>query len=98
MDTVGHLRNMIIEEFELDPDKVQPDTDLTALGIDSLSVIEFLFKIEDTFKVTLPDRRVEEMKGPNPATPSYTIRGLAAQLDDLLAAQKTQPDSAGLPT
>ena len=73
MDTVDHLRNMIIEEFELDPDKVQPDTDLTALGIDSLSVIEFLFKVEDTFKVTLPDRRVEEMKGPNP---DINIRGM----------------------
>jgi len=95
VDTVEQIRNMIIEEFELDAEKVQPDTDLTTLGIDSLSVIEFVFKIEDKFKVMLPDRRVETVKGQNAATSGYTIRGLAAELDALLAAQKTETKSVG---
>jgi acyl carrier protein len=96
VDTVETLRNMIIEEFELDSDKIQPDTQLMAMGIDSLSVIEFLFKVEDTFKVSLPDPRIEELKDPKDLKTlngSRTVRDLAAELDALLAAQKSQSNS-----
>lgn len=98
MDTVEILRNMISEEFELDAEKVQPDTDLSALGIDSLSVIEFLFKVEDTFKVTLPDRRVERAKDLNTTNTGITIRDLAVELDALLADQQTPSTSTGSAT
>ena len=98
MDTVEILRNMIIEEFELDADKVQPDTDLTALGIDSLSIIEFLFTVEDKFKVTLPDRRVEDVKDLKTVNTGRTIRDLAAELDMLVTAQKTAATSIGSAT
>jgi acyl carrier protein len=81
---------MIIEEFEIDPEKVQPDTDLTTLGIDSLSIAEFIFDVEDKFKVELPDPRVEvrDLQAVKSAAPFTTLRELAAQLDHLIAAQK----------
>jgi acyl carrier protein len=90
---------MIIEEFELDPEKVQPDTDLTSLGIDSLSIVEFIFDVEDKFKVELPDQRVEvrDLKAVKSPAPFTTLRELSAQLDQLIEAQnekatKARPD------
>jgi acyl carrier protein len=95
LDTVETLRQMIIEEFELDPETIQPDTDLMKMGIDSLSVIEFLFKVEDSFKVVLPDRRFDELKDLKTVNAGKTLRDLAAELDGLLAAQKSQSNAVG---
>lgn len=94
MDTVETLRQMIIEEFELDPETIQPDTDLMMMGIDSLSVIEFLFKVEETFKVSLPDRRFDELKDLKTVNAGRTLRDLAAELDGL-RAQKSQSNAVG---
>jgi acyl carrier protein len=90
VDTLETLRQMIIEEFEIEPEKVQPDTDLTTLGIDSLSIAEFIFDVEDKFKVELPDPRVEvrDLKAVKSAAPFTTLRELAVQLDQLIATQK----------
>ena len=95
MDTLETLRQMIIEEFELDPETIQPDTDLMKMGIDSLSVIEFLFKVEDTFKVILPDRRIDQLQDLKTVNAERTLGDLAAELDALRAAQKSQPNAVG---
>jgi acyl carrier protein len=81
---------MIIEEFELDPETVQPDTELASLGIDSLSLAEFIFDVEDKFKVEIPDPRVEvrDLKAVKSAVPFGNLRELAVQLDQLIAQQK----------
>jgi acyl carrier protein len=81
---------MIIEEFELDPEKVQPDTDLGALGVDSLSIIEFLFKVEERFNVVLPDQR--QVKDLNAVKTVKTVRDIANELDALIAANSIQPN------
>ena len=90
MDTLETLRQMIIEEFELDPEKVQPDTELASLGIDSLSLAEFIFDVEDKFKVEIPDPRVEvrDLKAVKSAVPFGNLRELAVQLDQLIAQQR----------
>lgn len=96
MATVDVLRDMIIEEFEVEPDKIQAETDLETLGIDSLSIIEFVFKIEDKFGVVLPDRRVEQAQGGQPIKRVWTLREIATELDTLIAAKKPEPPAAGL--
>src|SRR5258706_10871158 len=95
LDTVEVLRDMIIQEFHIEPDKVLPDTDLETLGIDSLSIIEFVFKIEDRFKVILPDRRVEQGQGGKPMRRVWTLRDLATELDALIATQKSESPATG---
>src|SRR5258706_3175979 len=95
VSTVETLRQMITEEFELDPEKVQPETALGSLGIDSLSVAEFIFSVEDKFNVTLPEPRVD-MKDLNAARASiglWTLRDIATELDVLIAAQNGSPAS-----
>jgi acyl carrier protein len=97
VDTLETLRQMIIEKFEIDPEKVQADTDLTSLGIDSLSIAEFIFDVEDKFKVELPDPRVEirDLKVVKPPVPFTTLRELSAQLDQLIETQR--PKAPGAP-
>jgi acyl carrier protein len=50
---------MMVEQFDLKLENLTPDATLESLGLDSLSVIEFMFNLEDEFKIKLPDERVE---------------------------------------
>jgi acyl carrier protein len=67
--------------FELAPEVLQPDAKLEDLAIDSLSVIEVMFAVEDKFKVVVPSKSMKllaEIK---------TIRDLVAYVDALIAEQ-----------
>jgi len=66
------------EQFELKAEDLTPDAQLESLGLDSLSVIEFMFNIEDEFKIKLPDERVE----------IKTIQDIANIVDRMVAEQK----------
>jgi len=59
MSTLQTIQRMMVEQFELKSEDLTPDAELEALGLDSLSVIEFMFNIEDEFQIKLPDERVE---------------------------------------
>jgi len=50
---------MMVEQFDLKIESLTPDATLESLGLDSLSVIEFMFNLEDELKIKLPDERVE---------------------------------------
>lgn len=60
METLERIKNLAIKEFSLDPGKIDPKAPLDSLGIDSLSFIEFMFKIEEEFGVTVSD---DDLKG-----------------------------------
>ncbi|MEU1662144.1 acyl carrier protein [Streptomyces sparsogenes] len=40
--------------------QIGPDSDLRALGLDSMQAIELLFAIEDTYGVSLPDEAMND--------------------------------------
>jgi len=50
---------MMVEQFDLKLEDLIPEATLESLGLDSLSVIEFMFNLEDELKIKLPDERVE---------------------------------------
>ncbi len=60
MDTLARIRDLAAKEFSIDPAGLDPSAPLDKLGIDSLSFIEFMFKIEEEFGVTVSD---EDLKG-----------------------------------
>ena len=62
MDTLGRIKELAAKEFSLEPDKLDPQAPLDALGIDSLSFIEFMFKIEEEFGVTVSDEDLKSIK------------------------------------
>ena len=79
MSTLQTIQRMMAEQFELEEDKLTPDAELESLGLDSLSVIEFMFNIEDEFNIKLPDERVE----------LKTIQDIAGVVDRLVAEQQS---------
>jgi acyl carrier protein len=72
MDTLDTLRAMLIEQFQLKPEALTPDTLLRELGVDSLALLEFSFEMEQRFNVDLPQ---------NVALSGATLGELAAALD-----------------
>lgn len=68
------------ENFEMSEADLQPERSLETLGLDSLSVIEFMFVLEDEFKIKLSDERVE----------IKTIQDIVVLVDKLVAEQHSQ--------
>ena len=81
MSTLQTIQRMMAEQFELKEADLTPDAQLEALGLDSLSVIEFMFNLEDEFHLKLPDERVE----------IKTVQDIASIVERMVAEQKTAP-------
>jgi acyl carrier protein len=69
---------MLVEQFDLKLEDLSPDVQLDSLGLDSLSVIEFIFSLEDELKIKLSDERIE----------LKTVGDVANFVDKIIAAQK----------
>lgn len=59
MSSLTTIQRMMVEQFDLEIKSLTPDATLKSLGLDSLSIIEFMFNLEDEFKIKLPDAHVE---------------------------------------
>lgn len=59
MSLLPTIQRMMVEQFDLKIESLTPDATLESLGLDSLSVIEFMFNLEDELKIKLPDERVD---------------------------------------
>lgn len=77
MDTYDRMVRIIADEHKLAVEALQPDARLDELGIDSLSVMELLFKIEEEFDIQVPNDQV----------PLLTIRDVVSYVDSLMARQ-----------
>ena len=78
MSSLQTIQRMMVEQFDLKLEDLSPDAQLESLGLDSLSVIEFMFNLEDELKIKLPDERVE----------LKTIQDVANVVDKIIAEQK----------
>ena len=78
MSFLKTIQDMMVKQFDLKLEDLTPDATLEGLGLDSLSVIEFTFNLEDELKITMPDERVE----------LKTLQDVVDLLDKLIAEQK----------
>ena len=62
MDTIARIKDLAAKEFSLDPARLDGAAPLDTLGIDSLSFIEFMFKIEEEFGVTVSDEDLKSIR------------------------------------
>jgi acyl carrier protein len=81
MTTLQSVQGILHANFELTPEVLQPDAKLEDLAIDSLSVIEVMFAVEDAFKVTVPSKSMKLQ------AEIRTIGDLVAYVDALIAEQ-----------
>ncbi|HEU0283174.1 MAG TPA: phosphopantetheine-binding protein [Gallionella sp.] len=78
MSSLQTIHHMMVKQFDLKLEDLSPEAKLENLGLDSLSVIEFMFNLEDELKIKLPDERVE----------IKTVQDVADILDRIIAEQK----------
>jgi len=78
MNTLAVIQRLMVEQFELKIETLTVDARLEDLGLDSLSVIEFMFKLEEELNITLSDEQVE----------LKTIQDIVNSVDKLISAQK----------
>ncbi|WP_283743012.1 phosphopantetheine-binding protein [Sideroxydans sp. CL21] len=78
MSSLQTIQNMMVKQFDLKPEDLTPEATLESLGLDSLSVIEFTFNLEDELKITMPEERVE----------LKTLQDVVSLVDKLVAEQK----------
>jgi acyl carrier protein len=62
VDTLARIKDLAAKEFSLDPTGLDPAAPLDTLGIDSLSFIEFMFKVEEEFGVSVSDEELKAIK------------------------------------
>ncbi|MFT4193363.1 acyl carrier protein [Ottowia sp.] len=73
--SLKELQDLIQEKYGIDPATLDPNESMLGKGFDSLALVEFLFEIEDRFKISLPD----------PDRGIETLAGLAAVVDRVRA-------------
>jgi acyl carrier protein len=81
MSTLDRLRDLLARDFDLAPERLQPDATLESLEIDSLRMIEILFTVEDEFAIAVPAEH-NELK-----SRLKTLGDLAEYLDGLVGAK-----------
>lgn len=54
MNIYEQLKEILVREYDVSPSKLAPSARLEDLGIDSLGVMELMFKVEEVFDVRLP--------------------------------------------
>jgi acyl carrier protein len=89
MSTLETLQDILVRDYNLERARLEPDALLSTLGLDSLSLLELMFKIEDGFHVKIP--------GDTP-TNLLSIQDVVTYIDGLIASQPEagQPE-AGQP-
>lgn len=78
MSSLQVIQRMMVEQFDLKLENLTPDAHLESLGLDSLSIIEFMFNLEDELNIKLPDERIE----------IKTLGDVVNILDKIIAEQK----------
>lgn len=79
-DIYKTLVRILVEKFHLDEDKIQPDAVLGELGLDSLTLMEFVFAIEDGFDLRIPEELLDPRRG------SVTL----AQISDVIRDHRAE--------
>ena len=80
MSTLEQLTHLIHDKFGVALADIDPDAPFATYNLDSLTVAELMFEIDDAFQVTVPDDAVHTVT---------TLRQLAALIDGL------RPPTAG---
>ena len=74
MSTLDRLTHLIHDKFGVDIATIEPDAPFASYNLDSLTVAELMFEIDDAFHVTVPDEAAHTVT---------TLRQLADLIDGL---------------
>jgi acyl carrier protein len=89
MSTLEALQEILVKEFKRKPEQLRPQTTLADLGIDSLDLVDLIFKIEDHFGLKIKDDVPRSL---------VTLADVAAYIDELLSTKAAGSGSEGRPS
>lgn len=78
MSTFTDIQDLLVSKFDVKPEAIKPEANLTDLGLDSLSIAELIFDIADKYDIDIPDERA-----------TFTTLGEAVALVDELMMAKS---------
>lgn len=81
MSTLETLQDILVRDYGLPRDRLAPDAALDTLGMDSLSLLELMFKIEDGFNLKIPG---------DPPSNLRTVRDVVEYIDGLTAGRSAR--------
>lgn len=55
MSAYEFLSEQLVEKFDVDAEKISPESNLSDLGLDSLSIVELVFDVEDEYDVEISE-------------------------------------------
>lgn len=58
-DPYSTLSQLLVEQFGVDPALIQRDMAVADLGLDSLTLMEFIFAAEDAFSLRIPEEKLD---------------------------------------
>lgn|GEM_PF-903837 len=86
MDRVyDHLVTLLSDKFEVDPERITPDTTLDTLELDSLAVVELYVTLQEQWQIPLDD---------STASGELTVADVARTVTTLLDAGEPAPGQA----
>ncbi len=77
MSAYSFIAEVLTEKYDVDPGAISPEATMTELGLDSLTIVELLFDIEDEFDIEVPEERAT----------FETVGEAAALVDELTQAK-----------
>ena len=77
MTPYAFMAEVLSEKYDVDRKAISPEATLTELGLDSLTIVELLFDVEDEFGIEVPEERAT----------FQTLAEAAALVDELVQAK-----------
>jgi acyl carrier protein len=85
MSTLETLQDILVKDYRVPRDQTSPESALLTLGLDSLSILELMFKIEDRFRVKIMN---------DTPTDLVTVNDVVLFIDGLLTHEPPETESA----
>jgi len=85
MSTLGALMDILVRDYGIAREQVTSEATLATLGLDSLSMLELMFKIEDRYGVKIIDDTPSDL---------VTVDDVVRYIDGLIA-RKSEARAAG---
>ncbi len=77
MSPFAFLAQVLSEKYDVPREAISPEATLAELGLDSLTIVELLFDVEDEFGIEVPEERAT----------FQTLAEAAALVDELIQAK-----------
>jgi acyl carrier protein len=75
--TLEKLSTILIDQYQIEAQLIEPTSTLVSLGLDSLTMMEFVFSAEDAFELRIPEDRLGD------SLSEITLQGICDAIDQL---------------